>query len=104
VFLFFKLLFETYWCSKKLGGSLLYFHGIINFGDKKGWATFWAIFSQTHLVTLLSPHTMRARQHLSKKSRVSRSFPSSNLSQFFVGAIKKTFQWLIIRSKNLKKI
>jgi hypothetical protein len=26
---------------------------VLIFSSKKGWATFWAIFSQTHLVTLL---------------------------------------------------
>jgi hypothetical protein len=31
----------------------------IHFGEKIGWATFWAIFSQTHLVTLAVTHDRR---------------------------------------------
>jgi hypothetical protein len=27
-----------------------------NFGEKMGWAAFWAIFSQTHLVTLIKSY------------------------------------------------
>jgi hypothetical protein len=33
----------------------------INFGKKMGWATVWAIFSQTRLVTLLSREIMIVR-------------------------------------------
>jgi hypothetical protein len=56
---------------------MLLFHTVIhNYASiftKKGWATFWAILSQTHLVTLVTivPHQMRkwrnTRQEISFK-------------------------------------
>jgi hypothetical protein len=40
--------------------SAIFFHGKklrIYFGNKPGWATFWAIFLQAHLVTLSTSHS-----------------------------------------------
>jgi hypothetical protein len=47
----FEQYFENDRSSQNFGAVLC-----IDFGQKLGWATFWAISSQTHRVTLVSCH------------------------------------------------
>jgi hypothetical protein len=49
---FFKLQYKP----KNLGSSFAGVKLSINFDKKTGWATFWAMFANTHLVTLHATH------------------------------------------------
>jgi hypothetical protein len=51
----------------------------INFDQKTGWATFWAIFSQTHLVTLDTEDKKRSK----KDSEMSKKHSQQGKSFFF---------------------
>jgi hypothetical protein len=50
-----------------------------------GWATFWAIFSQTHLVTLLPGEDVEMQKsHLFKKTRMNDKFRRRKIVDRFV--------------------
>jgi hypothetical protein len=44
--------FENYRSIQTIGSTLFHCKSYVFIGTKIGWATFWAIFSPTHLVTL----------------------------------------------------
>jgi hypothetical protein len=59
------LTFESFWLVieaarilEPLASAVKVMH---SFCQKMGWATFWAIFSQTHLATLLTDHPLRKK-------------------------------------------
>jgi hypothetical protein len=53
VIVFFVQFYTNYKSRQKFGASFKKYSSCINFDRKIGWATFWVIFSQTHLVTLV---------------------------------------------------
>jgi hypothetical protein len=53
IFSHMKFFFENYKSSPHFGATFFRGYGYLSIITKMGWATFWAIFSQTHLVTLL---------------------------------------------------
>jgi hypothetical protein len=55
VIVYFGQLLENYRSIPHVSGYFIPWISLgIHFDKKTGWATFWAIFSQTHLVTLVS--------------------------------------------------
>jgi hypothetical protein len=50
--------FENYTISPHFGATFFLSIDYVLISAKMGWATFWAIFSQTYLVTLLGDHSL----------------------------------------------
>jgi hypothetical protein len=67
---YFGCLFKIFRRSAIFGYLFPWYKLCINFDKKTAWAKFWAIFSETHLVTLLRVHFFNAEQSLCGVSKL----------------------------------